>query len=81
MNIKMKNRLYFKRTWMLYLMMVLPMLFIIVFKYCAYPGLAIAFQDYKVAGGLRVVNGSGWRSLKRFLRTGIFYRLSGIPCF
>lgn len=52
MNIKMKNRLYFKRTWMLYLMMVLPMLFIIVFKYCAYPGLAIAFQDYKVARGI-----------------------------
>ena len=63
MNIKMKNRLYFKRTWMLYLMMVLPMLFIIVFKYCAYPGLAIAFQDYKVARG---ITGSEWVGLEIF---------------
>ena len=44
MNIKMKNRLYFKRTWMLYLMMVLPMLFIIVFEVLRISGTCDCFS-------------------------------------
>lgn len=43
--------LYLKKNWELYAMMVLPLLFILVFKYFAYAGLSIAFTDYKVAKG------------------------------
>ena len=42
---------YLKRDWELYVLMILPMLFIIVFKYFAYGGLSVAFLDYKVARG------------------------------
>ena len=42
---------YFKRDWELYVLLLLPMLFILVFKYLAYTGLSVAFLDYKVAKG------------------------------
>lgn len=42
---------YFKRDWQLYALMLLPMVFIIVFKYLAYTGLSVSFLDYKVARG------------------------------
>ena len=45
-------RLYMKKNWQLYLLMVLPLLFILIFKYGAYSGLTIAFKDYKVAKGI-----------------------------
>lgn len=42
---------YMKDNWQLYLLVLLPMLHLIVFKYFAYGGLLVAFQDYKVAKG------------------------------
>lgn len=42
---------YLKRDWQLYLLILLPMAFILVFKYFAYAGLSVAFLDYKVARG------------------------------
>ncbi|PPK82618.1 carbohydrate ABC transporter membrane protein 1 (CUT1 family) [Lacrimispora xylanisolvens] len=56
---KKKNRLlrYLQRDWQLYVLMVLPMLFILVFKFLPYSGLSIAFKDYKVAKGYA---GSSW---------------------
>mgnify|MGYP002408583925 FL=1 len=43
--------LYIKKNWQLYLLMLLPMIFIFVFKYGSYFGLSIAFKDYKIARG------------------------------
>lgn len=48
---------YLRRDWQLYVLMVLPMLFILVFKFLPYTGLSIAFKDYKVAKGY---SGSAW---------------------
>lgn len=42
---------YLKRDWQLYVLMLLPMAFIVVFKYLAYTGLSVSFLDYKVARG------------------------------
>lgn len=42
---------YMKDNWQLYALVALPMLHLIVFKYFAYSGLLVAFQDYKVAKG------------------------------
>lgn len=42
---------YLKRDWQLYVLLALPMLHLIVFKYLAYTGLSTAFLDYKVAKG------------------------------
>lgn len=52
-----------KKNWQLYALMILPMIFILVFKYGAYGGLAIAFKDYKVAKGYA---GSEWVGLEIF---------------
>jgi len=48
---------YIQRDWQLYVLMVLPMLFILIFKFLPYSGLSIAFKDYKVAKGYA---GSDW---------------------
>ncbi len=49
---KKKHFLYFlRRDWQLYVLLVLPFLFVIVFKYLPYSGLVIAFKDYKVTKG------------------------------
>ena len=51
-SVKKKGFLYYlKRDWQLYAMMLLPMAFIIVFKYFAYTGLSVAFLDYKIGKG------------------------------
>ncbi len=44
-----KNSL--KRDWQLYLLLLLPVAMVIIFKYASYPGLRIAFLDYKPALG------------------------------
>lgn len=48
---------YLRRDWQLYVLILLPMLFILVFKFFPYTGLSIAFKDYKVAKGY---SGSEW---------------------
>lgn len=50
-NPKSKYHLYMRRNWQLYALMLLPMIFILVFKFGSYFGLTIAFKDYKVAKG------------------------------
>ena len=54
---------YLKNNWQLYLMLMVPVIFVIVFKYAAYPGLRIAFMDYKPAKGYA---GSKWVGLETF---------------
>jgi putative aldouronate transport system permease protein len=54
-----------KRDWQLYIMLLLPIAFVIVFKYAAYPGLRIAFMDYKPAKGY---SGSEWVGFATFLK-------------
>ena len=54
---------YLKNNWELYLMLLLPILFVIIFKYAAYPGLRIAFMNYKPAKGY---SGSPWVGFETF---------------
>ena len=58
-------RLYMKKNWQLYLLMVLPLLFILIFKYAAYSGLVIAFKDYKVAKGFADSKWVGFRVFEK----------------
>ena len=44
-------KLYFQENWHLYAMLLIPVAFVIIFKYAAYPGLRIAFMNYKPAKG------------------------------
>lgn len=54
---------YIKRDWQLYLLLLIPVICVIVFKYAAYPGLRMAFMNYKPAKGY---DGSEWVGLGTF---------------
>ncbi|MCR5556360.1 MAG: ABC transporter permease subunit [Butyrivibrio sp.] len=56
-----KNAL--KRDWQLYLLLIIPLALVIIFSYGAYPGLRMAFMDYKPAKGYA---GSKWVGLDTF---------------
>ena len=52
-----------RKDWQLYSLLLIPMLFVLLFKYGPYLGLVMAFQDYKAAKGLL---GSEWVGLDVF---------------
>jgi len=54
---------YFKRTWSLYLMLVLPITFFIIFRYLPMTNIVMAFKDYNMFKG---VWESEWAGLKWF---------------
>lgn len=62
MNIK-KKLLPWKRNWFLYLMLLVPITYVLVFKYLPMLGIQIAFRDYRVVDGMFR---SPWAGLKYF---------------
>ncbi|MBB6734744.1 ABC transporter permease [Cohnella zeiphila] len=52
-----------KRHWQLYFVVLIPMLYVIIFKYVPMYGALIAFKDYHVVQGIL---GSPWAGLKHF---------------
>ena len=52
-----------RRDWQLYLLLLVPITLVVVFNYAAYPGLRMAFMDYKPMKGFA---GSDWVGLKVF---------------
>lgn len=52
-----------RRHWQLYLVVLMPMLYILIFKYVPMYGIIIAFKDYNVLKGIW---GSPWAGLKHF---------------
>lgn len=63
----LKKRLHkeIKRNWQLYLLVLLPLTYLIIFKYIPMYGVQIAFRDYKVSLGIWE---SEWVGLKHFQR-------------
>lgn len=59
------NLAFIKRDWQLYLLLLVPLAFVLIFKYAAYPGLRIAFMDYKPARGF---DGSKWVGFETFAK-------------
>lgn len=53
------------KVWQLYLLMILPFAFIIIFKYVPMYGAQIAFRDFVVSKGIW---GSEWVGLRHFVR-------------
>lgn len=54
---------YLRRDWQLYLLLMIPLGFVLVFKYAPMSGLVLAFKDYKIARGFW---GSEWVGLQVF---------------
>ncbi|GIO98346.1 sugar ABC transporter permease [Paenibacillus lautus] len=57
------RRKQIKRHWQLYLVLLLPVLYLIIFKYVPMAGIVIAFKNYNVIKGIW---GSDWVGLKYF---------------
>ena len=60
---KKRAWILFKRNWMRYLMLLIPIIYIIIFEYGPLYGLQIGFRDYRVKKG---IFGSDWVGLKHF---------------
>jgi len=56
---------YFRRSWMLYAMLVFPMAFFIVFRYVPMTNIVMAFKDYNLFQGVWS-EGSPWVGFKWF---------------
>jgi putative aldouronate transport system permease protein len=56
---------YAKRSWMLYLMLLLPLSFFIIFRYIPMTNIVIAFKDYNIFQGVWS-EGSPWVGLQWF---------------
>ena len=54
-----------KRDWQLYLFLLVPVAYILIFAYYPMLGIQIAFKDYSVAGGIW---GSEWVGLEHFIK-------------
>nr|WP_245203872.1 ABC transporter permease subunit [Ammoniphilus resinae] len=54
-----------KQSWRLYVLLILPLVYLALFKYAPMFGAIIAFKDYQVSKGIL---GSDWVGFKHFLR-------------
>lgn len=59
----MKNWIYIKRSWQLYILLLLPILYFFVFKYGPMYGVQVAFKDFNFFEG---ISGSEWVGLDVF---------------
>nr|WP_297708832.1 ABC transporter permease subunit [uncultured Butyrivibrio sp.] len=63
-----------KRDWQLYLLLLIPLVLVIIFSYGAYPGLRMAFMDYKPAKGYAGSKWVGWQTFQKVFRDADFSR-------
>ncbi len=63
-----------KRDWQLYLLLLIPLILVIVFSYGAYPGLRMAFMDYKPAKGYAGSKWVGWQTFQKVFKDADFSR-------
>jgi putative aldouronate transport system permease protein len=68
-----KKRVF--RHWQMYLYLILPMAYIIIFKYAPMYGLQIAFRDYMIRDGFWNSPWVGLRWFKQFITSFYFPRL------
>lgn len=55
---------YLRRDWQLYALLLVPLSFVLLFKYAPLSGLTLAFKDYKIARGFW---GSDWVGFQVFI--------------
>ena len=72
--VSLSNRTYFARYWQLYLMMVLPLLYFLVFKYVPMFGNILAFRRYRPGMGPWGTEWVGLQYFKRFWTDPAFWR-------
>jgi len=63
-----------RKHWQLYLLLVVPVVYLIIFCYAPMGGLAMAFQDYSVRGGLFGSEWVGFENFEKFFSSIYFSR-------
>lgn len=63
-----------KRDWQLYLLLLIPIALVVIFNYCAYPGLRMAFMNYKPAKGYAGSEWVGWETFQKIFKDKDFLR-------
>lgn len=74
MPVKKGIAFYLKRDWQLYLLLLIPMLFIVIFKFLPMMGLSIAFLDYKPIKGFAGSEFIGFDVFKDIFTSKDFYK-------
>lgn len=74
-KVKRKLWLQIKQHWQLYIFLLIPVAYIILFKYAPMSGLAIAFKDYKVRKGIWGSEWVGFENFTRFFESYQFNRV------
>ncbi|ACL74531.1 ABC transporter permease [Ruminiclostridium cellulolyticum] len=65
---------YFKRDIYLYLLLVLPVAYFIIFKYIPMYGIVIAFKEYNIFQGVLASPWIGWDAFREVFRSDDFFR-------
>ena len=68
-----KNLRSLKRNWFLYLMVSVPLMYVIIFKYMPMVGVQIAFRNYRVVDGMFKSPWVGLRYFKMFFDSPNFF--------
>lgn len=76
MKIKTERiKLSLRRYWQLYVFLLIPVAYVLIFKYIPMGGLVIAFKDYKMRKGIW---GSDWVGLEHFKRFFSLYQFKRV---
>lgn len=63
-----------RRDWPLYMLLLVPLFFVITFRYAAFPGLRMAFMDFRPMRGFAGSDWVGFDMFRRVFNDADFYR-------
>jgi len=64
-----------RRHWTLYLLMIVPIIWFVVFKYIPMSNAVLAFKNYNVVAGIWGSEWIGWRNFQMFFENPVFWNL------
>jgi putative aldouronate transport system permease protein len=64
-----------RRHWTLYLLMIVPLIWFVVFKYIPMSNAVLAFKNYNVVAGIWGSEWIGWRNFQMFFENPVFWNL------
>ncbi len=67
----------FKRSWQLYLLLAVPMAWLMIFQYYPMYGAQIAFRDFLPGTSMWAAEWVGFENFRRFFQSVMFSRLMG----
>lgn len=74
-QIRQQNWKIMKRRWQMYLFLVIPLIWLIIFKYVPMAGVQIAFRNYKIKYGIWDSPWVGLKNFKKFFQSYQFERV------